>query len=313
MSEILPTSAPAETASESANEQVEQQEQELGQETAAPAASTEPTKEEIKELKKRLKIKVDGEEFEEEIDLADEEGLKRHLQMSKVAQKRMQEFSSLRKEVEDFVGAMKDPKQARAIMRELGLNERELAELIINDAIEESKKTPEQLAMEKIEQEKEKLRKELDAIKKEKEESELRAKQERFEKELENEMITAIDKAGVPVSPYMIKRTADFMSLALENNIKLSPAEILPLVISEVKGDIKKLVADMPDEVLEEYLTKDRLSNYRKKAIAKAKEVAQAVGQSQVKATGQSELKTKEEKAAKDEPKKMSVRDWLKS
>jgi hypothetical protein len=111
----------------------------------------------------------------------------------------------------------------------------------------------------------------------------------------------------------MIKRTADFMALALENNIRLSPSEILPLVISEVKGDIKKLVADMPDEVLEEYLTKDRLSNYRKKAIAKVREAAAATGQAQTKSTGQSELNSKEAKEPKQEAKAMTVRDWLKS
>ena len=57
--------------------------------------------------KKKFKLKVDGQELEEELDLNDEETLKRHLQMSKAAQKRMSEAAKARREAEEIVGMFK--------------------------------------------------------------------------------------------------------------------------------------------------------------------------------------------------------------
>jgi len=72
----------------------------LGDIGGLEAAAEELTPKQVQELKKKLKIKVDGEEFEEELDFNDEEGLKRHIQKAKAFDKRAKEFSKYKADVD---------------------------------------------------------------------------------------------------------------------------------------------------------------------------------------------------------------------
>jgi hypothetical protein len=278
---------------------------------AKPEASKEPSKEakveQAKaESKKKFKLKVDGKEEDFELDLGNEEELKKHLQLSKASQKRMQEMSDLRKQVEEFVEFAK--KNPRGLLKELGLDDRKFAEEIINEALEESKKTPEQIEREKLQKELESLKAERDKEKSERERAEFeRIKSEQAQK-LDDEMTSALDTGGLPKSPYTIKRMADYMLLAARNNVDLNPADIVHLIKKEMQSDLKDFFSASPDELVEELVTSDRITNIRKKALAKSREQASVQNATQVKPTGNTEAKSE---SSKKDAKKQTVRDWL--
>lgn len=281
---------------------------ESSSETLAKAPEA-PKEEPKKSNKKSLKLKVDGKDIIEELDLDDEEGLKKHLQMSKVANKRMSEFADLQKQVDELLNFAKS--NPRGLLKELGVNEEEFAENILKEAIEQSKKSPDQI-------EREKLQAELQALKKDKEDLEAARKKAEMDamvseasKQIEDEMISALDNAKLPNSPYIVKRTADYMHLALSQGLDLSAADIIPLVQQELRGDMKSMIAAMGDEVLEEYVGRDRLGNYRKKVIQAAKQAAQTAKESpnSVKEGGNKASQTSDNKGKS----KITVRDWLKS
>src|ERR1044072_3233583 len=98
MEDNTPTGTPAPEAP--AVEQAPDQTLEATEATEADGQTEtqEETKAEIKRLKK-LQLKVDGEEYEEELPFEIDEDkadwMKKHLQMSKAAQKRMQEAKTL--------------------------------------------------------------------------------------------------------------------------------------------------------------------------------------------------------------------------
>ena len=65
-----------------------------------------------KELKKKLKLKVDGEEYEEEIDFNDDENLRKHLQKSKAFDKRAKEFTGYKSQVEQLLKMLEEDPEA---------------------------------------------------------------------------------------------------------------------------------------------------------------------------------------------------------
>jgi hypothetical protein len=241
---------------------------ETTQETQAqtkPAQSSTPSK-------RKFKLKVDGEEFEEEFDPNDDEYITRQLQMAKVAGKRMEEFSSLQKEVVKFIEDLrKDP--ARVLSDpHIGLDVKKLAADIIEKEIADSKKSPEQLAKEKLEAE-------LKALKEEREREKQAALEEQKQRLTEEQyerydilMDQALQKTDLPKSPYIVKKIADYMLVGLQNGKDVLPEDVIPLVREEVMEDLKSMFQVMPDEVVEKLVGKDKINSIRKKNVARAKE-----------------------------------------
>jgi len=70
---------------------------------AALEKEGEISKEQATFLKKKLKLKVDGQEIEEEVDLGDDEYLKRELQKSKAFDKRVKEHAAYKSQVDQLL------------------------------------------------------------------------------------------------------------------------------------------------------------------------------------------------------------------
>ena len=249
-------------------------------------SSQEPslTKSEIKRIK-TLKLKVDGQEFDEslpfEIDDTPEarDYMIKQLQLSKMSQKRAHESSELRKQIDkigDYLSQAKgDKTKLRALIKELGADEKELAAAIIEDEIANSQKSPEQLAKEQLEEELKTLK---DQRKKEKDTWEAAEKERLLGQEMERYDISvsaAIEKSELPKSPYVIKKMADYMMLGLENDIDLHPDDVINLVKEEIQNDIQEMFRVMPEEIIEKLIGKDTLGKLRKKNVAKAKAAGQ--------------------------------------
>lgn len=247
------------------------QTQDLKQTINDPNASKAVKKAAEKTLKK-LMLKVDGKEEELEFDPNDDEYLTEQLQLAKVARKRMQEKSTIEKEVLQFIEQLqKNPRKALSDPA-FGIDIKKLAQDIIEEEIENSKKSPEQLKAEQLEAE-------LRSIKEEREKEKEDQRTRDFERIKEQEyerydilMSQALEKTDLPKTPYVVKKMADYMLLGLENGKDVSPEDVIPLVREEMTNDLKEMFAVMPDEVIESLIGKDKLNSIRKRNIAKAKQ-----------------------------------------
>lgn len=263
------------------------------------AAAEGEAQESVVEAKKeaarirKLKLKVDGQEFEEDLpfDLDDNpeavEYMTRQLQLSKAAQKRMAESSQLQKEVKYFLEELrKNPKKVLADPS-IGIDVKQLAAQIIEEEIANSQKSPEQLEKERLEGELKSLQEEREREREEAREKEFSRLQEIEYERYDTLISKAIETSDLPKSPYVVKKIADYMLLGLNEGIDVTPEDVLPLVRDEIQNDLREMFAVMPDEVIEKIVGKDVFNRVRKKNVAKAKSAPQPV-KSAIKDTGAS-------------------------
>ncbi len=242
----------------------------------AAAPAPELTKAQIKKLKS-LKIKVDGEEFDEQLPFEIDDSpeaiayMQKHLQMSRVAGKRMQEHSSLQADVNKFLDLLRQDPISALSDPDFGVDIKKLATEVIEREIANSKKSPEQIEKEKIEAELKALKAEREREKQENQAKEMERLQKQEFERMDMQMEKALEKSELPKSPYIIKKMADYMLMGLQNGVDVSPEDVLPLVREEVLDDIKQMFAVMPEEVVERVIGKDVLGKLRKKNLAKAK------------------------------------------
>lgn len=179
-----------------------------------PKASPAQKQAAQKQLKK-IKFQVDGEEFEEEYDPNNEDYMREQLQFAKVARKRMQEKAAIEKDVLKFLDDLKkNPKKALSDPT-LGLDLKKFAVDIMEEEIENSKKSPEQLALEKAQEELRQLKEDREKEKSSRDEIERQRFTEQEFERLDIAMTQALDKNKFPKNPAVIKRMADYMLVAL--------------------------------------------------------------------------------------------------
>lgn len=287
------TQAPQETFSEQAEATVEaadqgtESEQQEGEqasssssESATPQEAASSAEKKIESLKRKLKLKVDGKEFEEEFDLGNEAELIKHLQLSKVSQKRMQEAAEYQKRLSKYEEDMsaviemlkKDPERVLSDPS-VGVDTVKLAEKILQRQLEEAEKSPEQKEREKIQRELEKAKKELEAEREAKRSAEMARIEEQEAKNLDEEITEALESSGLPKKPYYVKRIADYLLLGLQKGKRVTAKDVISLVKQEALNDIRELASAAPDEGLEELFGKDFFDRIRKRNMKRQKQV----------------------------------------
>jgi len=301
MSEQTSNAAPAapvtEPVIENQENSVENEESQENQEVAASSESKSTEQKKIEKKLKKLKLKVDGEEYDEEFDPNDDEYLTRQLQLAKVSQKRMGEYASLEKELIDFMQELKSNPRKALSKDFIGLDLKKLATEIIDEEIERSQKSPEQLEKEKLEDELRSIKEEREREKQEAQASELERRREQEAERYDILMEKALTQSDLPKTPYTVKKLAELMLIGLENGIDLTPNELIPLVKEEMQSDLKQMFSAMPEDVIEQIVGKDVFNRVRKKNLAKAKNAPQAVSKS-VKEVSK-EAQDKKQEAAK--------------
>lgn len=303
---------------EDTQEQSENQEN-IEQETSPDAAKLESlenkdtskmSKSEKKAHEKRIekfKLKIDGRDEEMELDLNNHEEVKKHLQMSKAAQRRMQEASELRKSAEQFVDLLK--KNPRKVLSDpnIGVDLKKFVQEYLDEEISNSQKTPEQLALEKAQKELEEIKERVKKDEEDRQGKEFKRLQEEQEQKIEQNIESALKEGNLPKSPYTVRKMAELMMLALENKIDLSPKDLVPLLRNQMNQDIKDLFTASNDDVLEELLGKDNITRIRKRQINKVTTPKVAQTANSVKSSGSS--KPSEQKTES----KQTIRDFLKA
>lgn len=234
--------------------------------TTAPASS-----------KKKYQLKVDGRQEDFEFDPSNEEDVKKQLQLARVGQKRMQQFSEYENNVKDMFALLQsDPIKVLSDPR-LGITEetrKRMAEMIINNEIEELQKTPEQRDKEKLQRDYENLKKQHEQDKTAREAAEFQRVQQQYASQLDTEITDAIEKSGLPKTSRTVKYFAEALMFCNQNNIDLSAKDLGPLIRKQTMADYRELVGSLPDDELEDFIGKDTSSRLRKRSIQRIKNIA---------------------------------------
>lgn len=270
-------------------------------------ASEEEVQEAKQELAKRMSLKINGKE--QEFDLgndADIERLKQFAQKGEGADQKFQEAAKIRKQMEAFVTLMQqDPIKA---LQQLGHDPDDLAEKHMQRRIEEMQKSPEQLEREKIQKELEDMRKEKERLENEKFESEQMRLQEEYARQLDQELSEALEESKLPRSPYVVKRIAENLRLAIQKKPDISVKDILPVVERQITSEIQQMFGALPEDVIEQLLGNDVSNRLRKRRLNKMKKAVDTA--SSIKPTGAAEINKAK---AQEETSPVSVKDFFKN
>ncbi len=294
-----PSSPESSGASEVVDSGVEASEGESFEEVASEEGGEEVPKVDAKAdkkakdaLKRKFKIKVDGEEFEEDLDLGDEEAIKKHLQMSKAAQKRMQEKSAIEKDMRQLLEVLKNDPDS--VLEELGFDLDAHAQKRLQRKLDEMQKSPEQKEKEKFEAELKAAKEEAEQLKKEKEELDFQRMQEKYRQQFDQELDQALSsEPDLPKNSYVIKRITDLMIFAMENkmpNVKIK--DIIPIVKQEIYSEWNTMFDNFSEDQLEKAWGKKNIDRVRKALMKKNKQAP--VTPTQVPQTGKSDVKTED-------------------
>ena len=271
--------------------------------------SPAPTPAPVKKRVKQITGKFNGKEFVEELPFEiDEEHagwIVAQRQKAMLADHKSREYSQLENEVGAFIQQLRDPKTAKkALMNPaIGMDIKELAASILQDEIERSQKTPEQLRAEEAEARLQELMAEREQEKKTAETQELERLTEREYERYDTLMSNALETSDLPKSPYVVKKMTEYMLMAVENGIDVDPKDVVPLIRQEIHADIAEMFGAMPAEVIEQILGKDtlgKLRTHRKAAIKPPVPLKSSV---------KDVAKAKEEK--KEPEKKQTMRDFF--
>lgn len=256
--------------------------------------------------KKKYQLKVDGKDEEVEFDSDNEEEVRKHLQLSKAAYKRMQESAEMKKGIQELIETLqRDPLKVISDPR-LNIPEeirKKMAESIINNELEEMSKTPEQKEKEKLQKEYERLKQEVESERKGREEAEKARLTEQQAIALDTEITGAIESAGLPKNARTVRYMAEALMFCLQNNLDLSAQDLVPYVKKQTLTEFKEMISSLPDEEFENWLGKDQITRLRKRSLARAKAPETAAS---IKPTGNDVPK---EKA----PDRVGYKDFLKS
>ena len=287
--------APADALNVGAESQVIDNQVE-GQEVQTADQAIEQQKAEAKRIRE-LKLKVHGEEITEELPFEIEENpevveyLTKQLQLSKAAQRAMQENSTFQKQVGEFFKDLKSNTKAKLL--ELGIDPKEFAAQVIEEEIKKAQMSPEQIRQQELEEELNKLKAEAKKREDEFNQKELeRLREIEFEK-IDTQMTSALEKSDLPKKPYVVRKMAEYMLIGANNGINLTAEDVLPLVREELLGDLQEIINSLPEDKAEEFIGKEVLTRFRKKNLAKAKQTPASV-KSSIKDVGTQKVEQKQ-------------------
>lgn len=223
--------------------------------------------------KKIWKLKADGEEFE--FDASDEEAVKREIMKARGADKRFESAAAQKKQAETFFEMLKDPVQLRKVLTDprVGIDLKKFAREYVWEQIQEEQMTPEQ----KSQRDKDRRLQEYeDKENQGKAETAERAKQESvagFEKSYAAKVTKALEIGGIPHTHDSVSRMANYLHIAVEKNIDLSPEELVQEVRKDYMNDITALFSGVSEDQLLSLIGEATAEKLRKADLKRLKSV----------------------------------------
>ena len=258
----------------------------------------------IEKLEREFKLKVNGKEIVEKIDLNDEQRIVKALQMEKAAQEAFQraaakekELTNMNSQLDEFFKLLQENPLQVLLNPELGLNAEEIANKILDMKIEEELKSPEQKALEEAKAKLAEYEHKEKAAREEAEKLRNEKLQEDFEREITTSITSAIEKGDLPASPYIVAKFGQLLEAAIDRNIEIKPDDLIPLVKTAYMRDMRDMIGKLPDEVIEEMITPDRIKGIRNKRIQAVKQTnAKVAATPKIEDTGTTAVKPESKK-----------------
>jgi hypothetical protein len=316
MANLMAPSAPAPSAAPEQSQNTNAQ-QATGEAISAPQvgtpkagnAATPQAQKAAANARKTYQLKIDGKEEKFDFDPTNEEELVKHLQMSRVSQKRMQQFSEYENNVKGlFELLQKDPIKVLGDPR-LGISEevrQKMAQSIINNEIEELQKSPEQRERDRLQKEYENLKKAHEEEKQARDAADFSRLQDQYASQLDTDISAAIQQQGLPKTARTVRYMAEALMFCVQNNIPMGAKDLGSLIKKQTLGDFRDMISSLPDEDFEDWLGKDQITRIRKRTLARVKNAAQQA--SDVRSTG-----TKSQDKSSKTDKKVPMKDFFKA
>jgi len=233
-------------------------------EVVEPKPSEKQDEAKVQSMLRKFKLKVDGEEIEEEIDLADEQKLIKMLQLAKVAPKRLQEVHDEKKKLFELAKQFEDP---RALLERMGDKGTTIAEEILLKKLQNEMLSPEQRQMQELQSKLAMYEKQEAEAKQRLEQEQLSKMEQQQAEHYQKVIIDALTKTGLPPSTEMIKRAAGLLSKNLELNLDLDADDLASEIMKETKSIIQSLVKSAEGQQLLNILGDDAAKKLRKHDI----------------------------------------------
>lgn len=242
------TSQPSQTSSKNSSSSA-------GTGTQQPAAAAAPS-----EL---FEVKVNG-----RVTKMTREELIGHAQMSQAAQERFQEASRIKKQVDSLIQTAKSNPIEALMNPELGLSKDQIRDAFekwyAKEYIEPETLSPQELQYKRAMEENQRY-------KQQEQEFQAKQQQEALEKMtvaqrdvIQQQIIDAMDKSGLPKTPFYAQRMAFYMLQNARNHFDAPVEMIVSQVKREERDRLQGITKDAPVEYLIETLGEDVINKIRK-------------------------------------------------
>lgn len=231
-------------------------------------------------LSKKLKLKIDGAEVEEELPFEIDENnkeqveyLKRNLQMSKVANKRMSESAATRKQAEQFIEMLQnDPMRVLSNPKLMGEEKfQKIAEEFLAKKIQAQMMTPEERQRADMEERLRKYEEQEKSSKEKAEQEQMQALQAHYQESYTKTITQALESSNLPKNPYTVKRMAQLLQQNIKHGLDLEPAHLAQLVREDYQKELASLInAANPEQIIAMF-GEDTVNKLRKHDLQKLK------------------------------------------
>lgn len=268
MPEDMPSNVDTQVES-SEIETVETQENEELEAQDSPDVESEQEEAPKPSNKRKFKIKVDGEEIEEEIDLDNEEELRKHLQLSKAAMKRMSEAAKAQKQAEMFIQKLKTNPREVLENPNLGVDFRQIAEEYLYEQLQRESMTPEEIEYQEKMKRLEQYEKAEQENKTKAEQDRVAKMQEHYAEEYDKKITQALAESNLPKTASTVKRMAQLLSKNIDLGLDLDPSDLVEEVRKSYVSELKEVIADSNAEQLIALFGDEIANKIRKHDISK--------------------------------------------
>ncbi len=262
------------------------------------------SEEEVKNMIREFTLKVNGKEYKRQIDLNDEEGLQKELQMALAGRQAMQRSAELEKAYKGDIDRLRT--DTASVLQELDIDPVEFAAQVIENHLAQNAKSPEQIEAEQKASEFQKIKEENERLKKDYEDRVRQAEMSKVEKEIETDILGALEgDKELPANPEVIAMVADNMLWAMQNGWEdVTAKDVLPTVKAELQNKFRTIAGSLKStSALKALLGDDILNNLREERVQQAK--------SQVKNVSNIKNGAVPEKEVEKEVKKISLKDFM--
>lgn len=220
---------------------------------------------------RKYQIKVDGQAREIDLDSMNDEELVKRVQLAEAAQRRMQEASEQRKQVESLFKLLKENPIEALKNPALGVDVRKMVEDQILREYEEAQLSEPERKAKELERQLQAREAKIQEYEQAKASEAQRQLEERVFQETQRQFVAALDAADLPRNQETIYMMADVARLNLENGIELSPAQMAAEVKDRLSQMHTHIVRGLDGEKLMSYLGDDVITKVLKYAVERVK------------------------------------------